>query len=1117
MRALTLSLLGGFQARLAGGELLALPAKKIQALLTYLALRPGQAHWRDHLASLLWGDRADEQARKSLRQAVYVLRKTLLHTDPTSLLVVGETITLNPISVDVDAALFQQLAEEGTPKALAQAAALYQGDLVEGFGVDEAPFEEWLGAERERLREMALDVFARLLAWQSKAGQTERAIQTAARLLVLDASQESVHRALMRLYARQGRRGAALKQYQACVAALQRELGTEPEPETKQLYQNILQRRASEPRAVDDRDAGPAGDAGRPERDGRPELIVRDVPLIGRDRELARLRDALDEALRGHGRVVTIVGETGIGKSSVLMALAAEAQSRGVRLLVGRSYQTEQVLTFGPWVDALRSAHVAADVEVLEGLTAPARADLACLLPELTAAAGEAAGHPPDHRRLFESLVHFVLGLAAKEPVLIMLEDVHWADEMSGRLVAFLARRIRTSRVLLALTMRDDEPAGASVLGHALDELSSEAHFIQVALTPLTRTDTMALVQSLTKATFWAVAAGRLDEQIWHASEGNPFMVVETVRALHEGTAPPSQAALPLPERVQRVVAARLEQLSGRGRHLVSLAAIIGRGFDFSLLRHVAGLDDRETAEGVEELVRRRVLHGLGERLDFTHERIREVAYGRLLEPHRKALHILVANALEELHDGDLELHYAALIGHYRTGEVWQKVLMYLRRAGARALRLSAYREAVACFEQAREALERLPKTRDNLEAAIDVRFDLRNALMPLAEPDRIRACLEEAEELAQTLDDPRRLGWVSVYMSHYLRMAGQLTKATRLAATARSLGERRGDVLLRVGAELYLGAACLSLGEHRRAADLFRSIVTALDDDLSRQLLGHSGYPAVLARSWLALALAELGEFEEGIAWGEESIRLAETLDHPMSLAYACTRLGQLHAVKGDFDRAAQLLERGLGLTRDWEITFTAALVTGDLGHVYARLQRTAEGLALLRDAMDAYESRKVQAVKARLLVHLGEAYLLAHRFDDARACAGRSLAHTRIRGERAAEAYALRLLADVAAQRHRPDLGAAEDAYQESMIVAGKLGMRPLVAHCQRGLGALYRRVGKVHAAREHLGAAAATFRQMAMKSGLQEAEAELRRLAAVTVWVTAHLLDVAPGLIL
>src|SRR2546427_532878 len=286
MRPLALTLLGGFQARLATGQVLTLPTRKTQALLAYLALRPGHPYTRDRLATLLWGDTGDEQARKSLRQAMYVLRKTLPSTEPPSLLVEGQTI------------------------------ALYHGDLLEGFGVDEASFEEWLTAERERLRELALEALAKLLAHQSKAGQTERAIQTAARLLTLDASQEPVHRALMRLYARQGRRGAALKQYQVCVAVLQRELGTEPEPETKQLYQEILQRRASEPLKFAAPEPTPRREAPRPSPESSSELITPDAPLIGREVELARLREALEKASRGDGQVVAITGEAGIGKSS---------------------------------------------------------------------------------------------------------------------------------------------------------------------------------------------------------------------------------------------------------------------------------------------------------------------------------------------------------------------------------------------------------------------------------------------------------------------------------------------------------------------------------------------------------------------------------------------------------------------------------------------------------------------------------------------------------------------------------------------------------------------------------------------------------------------------------
>src|SRR5262249_58369166 len=165
---------------------------------------------------------------------------------------------------------------------------------------------------------------------------------------------------------------------------------------------------------------------------------------------------------------------------------------------------------------------------------------------------------------------------------------------------------------------------------------------------------TAALVRSLVAASPAGVDAG-LDAEIWRASSGNPFLVVETIRAIQEGVAPRTPATLPLPERVRRVVAGRLERLSDRGRHLASVAAVVGREFDFALLQRAAGLDERHAAEGVEELVRRRVLHGLGEQLDFTHEWIREVVYNELLHPQRKQLHVLVARALEDLHAGDPE------------------------------------------------------------------------------------------------------------------------------------------------------------------------------------------------------------------------------------------------------------------------------------------------------------------------------------------------------------------------------------------------------------------------------------------------------------------------------
>src|SRR5262245_28294390 len=294
MTSLKVTLLGGFDTRLASGAAVCLPTKKAKALLAYLAIRPGQSHPRDKLAALLWGGKSDDQARGDLRHALVALRRALAGTNPPALEIEGQTLALNPAGVGVDVVTFERRIAEGTPRALEQAAELYRGDLLLGFTVNEPLFEEWLVSERERLREMALEALGRLLAHQTKAAGPERAIQTAVRLLGLNPLQEAVHRTLMRLYARQGRRGAALKQYQVCVSALQRELGTKPEEETRQVYQELLRRSAEMGEApdarVDDRSR-----SARKTRPAPPDLPAAETPLFGREAELGRLRALLGE------------------------------------------------------------------------------------------------------------------------------------------------------------------------------------------------------------------------------------------------------------------------------------------------------------------------------------------------------------------------------------------------------------------------------------------------------------------------------------------------------------------------------------------------------------------------------------------------------------------------------------------------------------------------------------------------------------------------------------------------------------------------------------------------------------------------------------------------------
>jgi DNA-binding SARP family transcriptional activator len=383
MARVLLTLLGGFQARCGEAPPLSLSTRKAHALLTYLALPPGQAHPRDQLAALLWGELPEAEARASLRQALFTLRKALPAEPPPILLVDSAIVALEPTAVEVDVARFEQLVAHGTPAALAEAAGLYRGDLLAGLVLKEAPgFEEWLLGERERLRELAQDGFAKLLANQRQVGEIDAALQTGLKLLTLDPLQEPVHRTLMRLYAELGRRGAALRQYQHCVGVLQRELGLEPEAETKALYEEILRQRV-----------GPVGTVSRPVEHARPDPVPVETPIIGREAELTRLFRVLEDAWAGRGHAVAVLGEAGIGKSRLVAELAGEAVRRGARLLLGRSYESEQILALGPWVDALRTGRMVTP-QTLEGLGTAWRAELARLFPEVLDAGAQLALSP---------------------------------------------------------------------------------------------------------------------------------------------------------------------------------------------------------------------------------------------------------------------------------------------------------------------------------------------------------------------------------------------------------------------------------------------------------------------------------------------------------------------------------------------------------------------------------------------------------------------------------------------------------------------------------------------------------------------------------------------------
>jgi DNA-binding SARP family transcriptional activator len=1095
---LILTLFGGFDARARSGSPLVLPTRKARGLLAYLALPLGRAHPREKLAALLWGDMPDAQARGNLRQALSRIQKAWAGAAVPGMLFRGDTIALDPSAVEVDVGAFEGLLADGRPGPLEQAVERYRGDLLEGLALPERAFDEWLTGERERLHELAIKALGRLLAHQSTTKADDQALRTARRLLELDPLEEAVHRVVMRLHWQRGRRTAALRQYQICVDLLEHELRAEPEAETSQLHQEILRSRRQHLDRV--ASPGPAADVETTEAPSRaPGAIESPTPLVGREEEAARFHALLDEVGAGESRVVALVGEAGIGKSRLLEELAALATRRRLRVLSARSYESEQVLLFGPWVDALRAGGVVDDHEMLRELSPALRTDLAHLLPELGERAGALRTNP---LRVFTAFAQLIAAAGTRRPLAIVLDDFHWADEMSIRLLAFLGRRLSDSATLLAVSVRSEGLADTPLLRRTLDELSNEAHLAWTEVRPLSQADTLRLVRQVTAPDVSAEALERVAARTWHLAEGNPFVVLEAVRVWCTQGAP-ALDGLPLPERVRRSIVDRLERLDDRATQLLSVAAVIGRDFDVGLLLGASGLDDHEAVAGFESLMRNGILRRDGERLRFRHERVRDAAAGLLSPPRRALIHRQIAESLEALSVSDYPRHLE-LGRHYRDGEVWDKALAHYRTAARLAAARSAYEDAVACYSEALDVLRQSSSRHEIDVARVDVQVELGSALHAVGDVERALDHYRSAEVEAAALGDPERVAWIVAAMSYAHTSLGQHRTAIELARRALAAPAGGADnPALWIWVQQSLVRTAYAAGDYQAAISVARATLDTLaghpaDEPFGPALLAPV-VPSVGVRGFLALALSARGQFNEALAEGAEAVRVAEKVNRSPELAWASYCVGRTVLEQGNADQAVEYLERALALTREWEpatvephtlLRPLAGVAAATLGLACATTGQLASAISLAAAGVSATSSK--QYWFARLLEIQGSVLLAAQRLDEAASVATAALETARARGERGHAACALRLLGEIARRRQPGAVEPAMDHFDRALALADQLEMRPLRAWCRLERAETLYHAGRRDEAGQSLGPAIDDFRAMEMKAWLRRAEA-------------------------
>jgi DNA-binding SARP family transcriptional activator len=891
---LEVRLLGPFELR-ADATPVVLASTRAQSLLAYLALRHGAPQRRDRVAFLLWPESTGQQARTNLRHVLHTLRGAIPHAD-RHLRATAQTLALHDVSTDVqafDAAL--------ADKDDAAAANLYRGDLLDGW------YDDWVAAEREEYRRRMMAALDRLVPMREAAGDLGAATRYAERARALDRLAEAPYRMLIRLHDAQGDRARAVRIYHECVAMLEDELGVGPSAETRALYEALL----------------PSG--------GTAERAAGAGAFVGRRTERRRLTELWRDAGSGPPHLVVVSGEPGIGKTRLVEEFRQWAAQRGAVVASARSYRAEGTLAYAPVVSWLRDLGVAR----WRGHLQPAQlAALAPLLPEL--GVEPAPADPGARLRLFDAAMGALH--ARGKPVLLIADDLHAADSPTLQFLHYLLRAEAPGPVLVAATARLAETDPGHPVPALLAGLAALGRCTELPLDRLNRAET-------------AVLAGRLghrlegaDAERLHAeTEGSPLFVVEALRAGWDGDV--------LTARVQAVLEARLLQLTPGARELAGVAAAAGSSVSVDVLAlvHPGGAD--RVVPDLDELWRRQVLlTGGGDTYDFSHDKLREMAY-RLLSPaQRRRNHGLLAGALREV--------YAE-----RPDDVAGQVAAHLHAAGARA-------EAVDWYLRAARAAQRLYADAEAADLLWQAWQVVRGQDRELAVLTAIPGPLSSAEGYAS----PR----LRTVLDRAFAIAAEPTAPLLRAQAMAVLSRGDFDAAVRYGTQLR------DLGDG--------DDVLAVEGDFVRGV----------AAAWRNDAVAARAHLEAAIARYRPENRPAHLLAYGQDPQVFClVRLAHVHFCLGDPAEARRLQRRGLDLARSIGHPFTlggavlfAALLDLDLADLPALRERVAE-LAGLRERLEAPPIRLfADATTGYLEVLDGEAGPGLARIDAALGDPGRATA---------------------------------------------------------------------------------------------------------------------------
>ncbi len=1024
MTHLSLSLLGHPQITVDGKPAAGFDSNKVRALLIYLAAEAGRPHSREILAEMLWPGLPQGSALGNLRFALSNLRATIgdRTAQPPFLLITNETLHFNAESdFSLDVRAFLENTETATNKLpgierLRHAVALYRGAFMEGFSAGESmALEEWIALKREQFSRRMLNALRQLAEYYEGRGEYEQALQFAWRQVELEPWLEEGHQLLMRVLALSGQRSAALAQYETCRRILDKELGVEPSEETTELYENI-RKGTFKPRSFF---APPAF-----LRSDEDSLEAEPRLFAGREAELSRLNGFLDNAIARHGQVVFIAGDPGMGKTMLIQEFARRSMNSHANLISvngGCNAYSGAGDPYLPFIGILKMLSGDVESEWVSGIISHDHANrLWGLLPEtlnallndgqglidrfipgttlfsraqlgasrqavqleelLKRRSMSPGGDNVQQNDLFEQYTKVLFSLSKKRPLLLIIDDLHWADAGSINLLFHLGRQIANERILIIGAFRPGDVAlGRAGERHPLELVINELqHVTGDLMVDLSQAQGRQFVEDLVDS-----EPNQLNkafrETLFEHTGGNPLFTVELLRGLQErgdlvkdengkwieGPTLNWESTLP---RVDAVIAERIGRLPKALANILSIASIEGETFTAEAIALVSKAESREVIRQLSGPLNK--LHrltsiagfersgGSGQSLSryrFRHFLFQKYLYNQLDEVEQAHLHEAMGTALETLHGEGAPQLSGQLARHFEMAGIPRKAIYYLLQAGDNAAHLTANAEAITHYRHGLELLKTLPDLPERMRQELTLQMSLGvpiTALKGYSDPEMGQA-YARAYELCQQMGMTPQLIPVLTGLGGYYSLRAEYQTALEIYREMLRVAEGSGDPLLISIAHWGMGYILVGTGDFA-AGRIYLERALSVYKPEQHSMLVSTYYqdPGVSCLTWLSWALWALGYADQSLERSREALALAEKLSHPFSMAFASGLASGLHYFRRDAVAAQNQAEATIVLASEKGFPFWYAIAKNIHGWGLVR-QGHQEGFAELREGI--------------------------------------------------------------------------------------------------------------------------------------------------------------------